>query len=210
MTSFGYVGGDGALAVVMAAATECICLRRRQRRWPDRDAIVDIARPLWCVDVSGATGVLIGSLQAQRLMAVGRLLVSADAIGAVSITLARLTAYLKERVAFGAPIASFQAMQHRLVELLVLEVKSRAVVLKAARGIGPKRKAPALFDPPLPTRSLLRRRLQPWTSACSCPAVSDSPGSIRCITNCAGPQRMPSSDGTARSSRALFAEVSGW
>ena len=39
------------------------------------------------------------------------------------MTLQRLTAYLKDRIAFGAPIASFQAVQHRLVELLVLRSK---------------------------------------------------------------------------------------
>jgi alkylation response protein AidB-like acyl-CoA dehydrogenase len=53
----------------------------------------------------------------------GRLLVAADSVGTLSMTRARLTAYLKERIAFGVPIASFQAIQHRLVELLVYEIK---------------------------------------------------------------------------------------
>ena len=130
-------GDSRHLAVVAAAQRSApVDLSDADNRWPDRDAF-DFARPLWCVDIR-RIGVLIGSTnQAQRLMAIGRLLVSADAIGALSSTLARLTAYLKERIAFGAPIASFQAVQHRLVDLLVLEVKSRAIVSKAARaGIG--------------------------------------------------------------------------
>ena len=91
-----------------------------QRRWLDDDSL-DVARAVCCIDLSAAPGVSIGSpAQADRLHAVARLLVSADALGALSSTLDRLTAYLKERIAFGVPIASFQAVQHRLVELLVL------------------------------------------------------------------------------------------
>ncbi len=82
------------------------------------------------------TSALIGGPErAEQLIAMARLLVSADSIGAVSRTLERLMAYLRERVAFGAPIASFQAVQHRLVDLLVFEVKARAVIMKAARAL---------------------------------------------------------------------------
>lgn len=98
--------------------------------------LLDINRTVWRIDLTDAAGILIGSPErADELTAVGRLLVAADSVGSVSMTLERLTAYLKERVAFGAPIASFQAVQHRLVELLVFEVKARAVVLRAARAI---------------------------------------------------------------------------
>jgi alkylation response protein AidB-like acyl-CoA dehydrogenase len=96
--------------------------------------LLDVTRPVWRVDITNGPSVLIGSSErAERLLAMARLLLSADSVGAVSMTVARLTAYLRDRIAFGAPIASFQAVQHRLVELLVFEVKARAVVMKAAR-----------------------------------------------------------------------------
>lgn len=99
----------------------------------DVDAL-DVARPLWSIDIDDRPNILIGSPQrADQLAGLARVLVAADSVGAVSMTLERLTTYLKERTAFGAPIASFQAIQHRLVELFVFEVKARAVVLRAAR-----------------------------------------------------------------------------
>ncbi|NIH97303.1 alkylation response protein AidB-like acyl-CoA dehydrogenase [Mycolicibacterium fluoranthenivorans] len=100
---------------------------------PDED-LLDVVRPVWRVDISSAPGMLIGSAElAGRLVDTARLLLAADSVGALSMTVERLTSYLKEREAFGAPIASFQAIQHRLVELLVLEVKARAAIMKAAR-----------------------------------------------------------------------------
>jgi alkylation response protein AidB-like acyl-CoA dehydrogenase len=76
-----------------------------------------------------------GPERADQLLAVARVLLSADSLGALSTTFERLVGYLKDRTAFGAPIASFQAVQHRLVDLLVLETKARAVVMKAARAL---------------------------------------------------------------------------
>jgi len=100
------------------------------------DDLLDVGRTAWRTDFDLAAGELIGSpARAHELLRVAQLLISADSVGAVSMTLERLTAYLKERVAFGAPIASFQAIQHRLVELLVFVVKARAVVMRAARAI---------------------------------------------------------------------------
>jgi len=100
------------------------------------DELLDVTRPAWRVDISGADSVLIeGPQRADQLLAAARVLLSADSLGALSMTFERLVAYLKERIAFGAPIASFQAVQHRLVDLLVFEAKARAVIMKAARAL---------------------------------------------------------------------------
>lgn len=104
-------------------------------RSPD-DELLDVHRPAWRVEISGVESVLIGGPErADELLAVARVLLSADSLGAVSATFDRLVAYLRERIAFGVPIASFQAVQHRLVDLLVFEAKARAIVLKAARAL---------------------------------------------------------------------------
>lgn len=98
------------------------------------EELLDVGRTAWRVDVSGSDSVLIGGPErADQVLAVARVLLSADSLGALSATFERLVSYLKERVAFGVPIASFQAVQHRLVDLLVFEAKARAVIMKAAR-----------------------------------------------------------------------------
>lgn len=172
--------------------------------------LIDVTRTVWRVDLTAAPSALIGPPErAKELMAVARLLVSADSVGAASMTLERLTAYLRERVAFGAPIASFQAVQHRLVELLVFEVKARAVVLRAARAI-------AAADA---RATVLTAAAHAFVAAKAVAAVDECmqlSGGIgftweyplhyelrRVFTN---GQLM----GTARSSRVLLAEVSGW
>jgi alkylation response protein AidB-like acyl-CoA dehydrogenase len=100
------------------------------------DELLDVHRSAWRVEIAGVPSVLIGGPQrADQLLAMGKILLSADSLGAMAATFDRLVAYLKERIAFGAPIASFQAVQHRLVDLLVFEAKSRAVIMKAARAL---------------------------------------------------------------------------
>ena len=100
------------------------------------DELLDVSRATWRVELSGAQSRLIGGPeQADRLLALARVLLSADSLGALSATFERLVAYLKDRIAFGVPIASFQAVQHRLVDLLVFEAKARAAVMKAARAM---------------------------------------------------------------------------
>jgi alkylation response protein AidB-like acyl-CoA dehydrogenase len=176
---------------------------------PDGD-LLDVTRTVWRIDLAETPSVLIGSPErAQELIAMARLLVSADSLGAVSMTLERLTAYLRDRVAFEAPIASFQAIQHRLVELLVFEVKARAVIMKAARAI-------AAADE---RATVLSAAAHAFVTAKATAAVDECmqlSGGIgftweyplhyelrRVFTN-------GHLLGTARSSRALLAKVSGW
>lgn len=176
---------------------------------PDGD-LLDVTRTVWRIDFTAAPSSLIGPPErAKELMAVARLLVSADSVGAVSMTLERLTAYLRERVAFGVPIASFQAIQHRLVELLVFEVKARAVVMRAARAI-------ASADARAPVLTAAAHAFVAAKAAAAVDECMQLSGGIgftweyplhhelrRVFTN-------SHLTGTARSSRALLAEVSGW
>lgn len=99
------------------------------------EELLDVNRPVWRVELSADSALIGGPERAQQLLAVARVALSADSVGTLSATFERLVAYLKDRVAFGAPIASFQAVQHRLVELLVFEAKARAILSKAARAL---------------------------------------------------------------------------
>lgn len=120
------VGGEGIQLFEVAAGLSRSC-----------DAeLLDVSGAVGRMELSGAQGLLIGAPgRAEQLLAVAKVLLSADSLGALSSTFERLVAYLRERTAFGAPIASFQAVQHRLVDLLVFETKARAIIMKAARAL---------------------------------------------------------------------------
>ncbi|MCT7661210.1 acyl-CoA dehydrogenase family protein [Mycobacterium deserti] len=175
------------------------------------DELLDLGRAAWRVEIAGADSVLIGEPQrADQLLAVARVLLSADSLGALSATFERLVGYLKGRIAFGVPIASFQAVQHRLVDLLVFEAKARAIIMKAAR---------ALTDQKSNDAVALAATAHAYVTANATAAVDECmqlSGGIgftweyplhhelrRVFTN-------GFMLGTARASRALVAERSGW
>ena len=57
---------------------------------------------------------------------------SAEATGVAAHALELATAYAKERMAFGHPIGSYQAVQHKLVDMLVEVENARSLVYYAA------------------------------------------------------------------------------
>jgi alkylation response protein AidB-like acyl-CoA dehydrogenase len=216
----GVTAADNIVRVVRGDTADILVALRRngihlvnvsdaQRCRPDDD-VLDASRAVCLIDITDAPSVVIGSPErADQLLAVGRLLISADSVGAVSGTQQRLTSYLKERIAFGAPIASFQAIQHRLVELLMFEVKARAAVMKAAR-------AAAAEGERLTALTAVAHAFVAAKATAAVDECMQLSGGIgftweyplhhelrRVFTNA---QLL----GTARSSRALLAEVSGW
>jgi alkylation response protein AidB-like acyl-CoA dehydrogenase len=62
-------------------------------------------------------------------------LAAAISLGSLRAALERLITYLTERVAFGSRIASFQAIQHRIVDLSLLEIRAGVAVDAAARSL---------------------------------------------------------------------------
>lgn len=79
--------------------------------------------------------------------ALATLLACADSLGALTATVERIDAYLRDREAFGRPIASFQAIQHRLVDLTVLVEAAGALLWRAATAVATgSDDAPELVD----------------------------------------------------------------
>ncbi len=63
------------------------------------------------------------------------LAVSAEAIGIMSVLTEKTIEYSKSRVQFGVPISSFQALQHRMVEMYTACEQSRSLMMWAAMAI---------------------------------------------------------------------------
>ncbi|MHA1114205.1 MAG: acyl-CoA dehydrogenase family protein [Alphaproteobacteria bacterium] len=68
-----------------------------------------------------------------RVMDEGRIAASAELLGVMSKALDISLDYIRERVQFGKPIGSFQALQHRSVDLYIQQELSRSTVIQGAR-----------------------------------------------------------------------------
>jgi alkylation response protein AidB-like acyl-CoA dehydrogenase len=71
----------------------------------------------------------------ERVLDEGRLALSAELLGVMSRALEVAVDYIQMRVQFGKKIGTFQALQHRAVDLFVLVELSRAVVRQSAQRI---------------------------------------------------------------------------
>jgi alkylation response protein AidB-like acyl-CoA dehydrogenase len=72
----------------------------------------------------------------ERLRGYALLAVCAEAVGAMDVAKDHTLEYLRTRKQFGAPIGSFQALQHRMVDVLLEVEQARSAVINAAAAIG--------------------------------------------------------------------------
>jgi alkylation response protein AidB-like acyl-CoA dehydrogenase len=99
----------------------------------------DRTRALYTLDCNAARPQLLvhdASAIAQWNSALGThaaLAVAFDSLGAAQATLAQSIDYLKGRVQFGKPLATFQALKHRVAELHIELELTRTVVQQAAQ-----------------------------------------------------------------------------
>lgn len=87
------------------------------------------------VAVDGAQQVASAAVAAKvlnRVIDEGRLAASAELLGVMSKALDISLDYIRQRVQFGKPIGSFQALQHRSVDLYVQQELSRSTVIQGA------------------------------------------------------------------------------
>ena len=120
---------DGALAVFEVAA----------------DAAQVVGYPM--MDGGGAAELLLDETPARLLKAqaaaaledavnAGIVALCAEAVGAMDVTLNTTVDYLKTRKQFGVPIAKFQVLQHRAVDMLTEIEQARSITIKAASDLG--------------------------------------------------------------------------
>lgn len=84
-------------------------------------------------DVDAAHGVL------ERAVGFGLLALAAESLGVMEVAKAATLDYLRTRKQFGVPIGSFQALQHRMADLLLEVEQARSAVINAAAAMAAPR-----------------------------------------------------------------------
>lgn len=125
---------DGDLASIVVAATDdgLYELTDAETTWtPSMDQTIRLAA------VSGGTATRIGDAVAARDRArqVGAVGCAALAAGLSARALDMTVSYSKQRVQFGRPIGSFQALKHRMADMLVLAEMSRSASWAASYAV---------------------------------------------------------------------------
>lgn len=87
--------------------------------------------PSAVVGTPGAIGPLL-----DKQMALAAVLTAAESVGAMDHELNMTVEYAKDRIAFGRPIGSFQAVKHVLADMSLAVEMAKAVVGAAARSLG--------------------------------------------------------------------------
>jgi alkylation response protein AidB-like acyl-CoA dehydrogenase len=104
---------------------------------PAREPAMDLTRELGWLQFDVRAARRIGDADARtRLLDRGATYTSADLLGSASRALDMAVEYAKDRVQFGKPIGSFQAVKHRCADMLVDVEGMRSTVYWAAWCIG--------------------------------------------------------------------------
>jgi alkylation response protein AidB-like acyl-CoA dehydrogenase len=126
------VGPDGLELFVVAG--DASGLERRDLE------VLDLTRPMASVVYSGVriaeSERLSGGdavVAVHRALTAGTVAIACEQVGGTRHTLESATAYARDRVQFGRSIGSFQAIKHRLAEMLVASESSRSAAYHAAR-----------------------------------------------------------------------------
>lgn len=103
---------------------------------PERLADASLAATVTFADATLDGDAVLGEVDGgrailDRLLRAGRTGVAAESLGVGTGAMAMTIGYLKDRNQFGAPIGSFQALQHRAAHLYAEMEVARAAVLKA-------------------------------------------------------------------------------
>jgi alkylation response protein AidB-like acyl-CoA dehydrogenase len=103
----------------------------------EREPAMDLTRELGWLDVDGLPRIDLGDARARdHLLDRGATFTAADLLGGANRALDMAVQYAKDRVQFGRPIGSFQAVKHRCADMLVDVEGMRSTVYWAAWCIG--------------------------------------------------------------------------
>jgi alkylation response protein AidB-like acyl-CoA dehydrogenase len=118
--------------VAVVCTADGVCAMEISTR-PAREPAMDLTRELGWLDFDASRARRLGGADArERLINRGATLASAEMLGGASRVLDMAVEYAKERVQFGRPIGSFQAVKHRCADMLVDVEGMRSTVYWAA------------------------------------------------------------------------------
>ncbi|MFO1466639.1 MAG: acyl-CoA dehydrogenase family protein [Steroidobacteraceae bacterium] len=100
----------------------------------DAQAVADVELDLEVHETARLGGDATGPLE--RVREAGRVALCAETLGVLDRALAITVEYTRTRQQFGGPIARFQVLQHRLVEMLMRIEQARSLVFLAASRLG--------------------------------------------------------------------------
>jgi alkylation response protein AidB-like acyl-CoA dehydrogenase len=121
--------------VVVHATPDGLTVDAADRR-PERQPAMDLTRTLAWVDATVSQRTIGGPDDARTLLDHAAIAHSAEMLGAAEKVLEMATDYAKDRVQFGKPIGSFQAVKHRCADMLVDVEGMRSAVYWAAWCLG--------------------------------------------------------------------------
>ena len=129
---------DGDLATILVVATDDgmyeVDAERAERAWtPSMDQTIRLATVR--SDLRAATRIGDGGAARARARQVGAAGCAALATGLAGRALEMTVRYARERVQFGRPIGSFQALKHRMADMLVLAEMSRSASWAASYAV---------------------------------------------------------------------------
>ncbi|HEY1875470.1 MAG TPA: acyl-CoA dehydrogenase family protein [Steroidobacteraceae bacterium] len=128
----GSQGRDGIGVAVIPAATPGVTVHPH--------VMLDLTRPMARVEFAG---VVVGRDQllgepgtagraVEEALGLARIALASEALGGAERLLEMTTAYAKERVQFGRPIGTFQAIKHRLADMMIAVEAARSAAWYAA------------------------------------------------------------------------------
>ena len=129
---YGAPGADLILVAAKAGGTVALCATTAA-------SVADYAM----IDGGGAGEVMLDGVAADCLaqdcapvieaaLDAGRLALCAEAVGAMDVQQAMTIDYMKQRSQFGRPIAAFQALQHRIVDMAIEIEQARSITILTA------------------------------------------------------------------------------
>jgi len=153
---------DGVLAQAMESADLDVLIVAASQRWwlvradlvsaggvgrltREDSTTIDSSRPLTTITFTDVPAQQLCSLDDERVLALARLLLAAEATGAAQQALDLAERHALARQQFGQPIGRFQAIKHRLADLLIAVEGARSAcagaVLAARDGLPEPREA---------------------------------------------------------------------
>lgn len=127
--SSGTAGDEAGLSLFMVDAADA-SVERKGYKTVDGMNAAEVRFNATPAQLVGEAGAAFAPLS--RVLDKGAMMVMAEGLGVMQTLLAKTVEYTKTRKQFGMPIAAFQVLQHRMVDMFIEVEQSRSILYRAA------------------------------------------------------------------------------